>query len=538
MNFINTGEGYSLFQYEARKKTYVDKSLLIDTVYRYSQEINRYLCVTRPRRFGKSVAANMIAAFFDEKSADQSRQLFEKMDIGSLKTSQLDEWDETENISLCWPQQGTHKVIRINIINLLTPEIDSYEDFYQELKKRLFEDLRLLYPGILSDDTGSVSWALQMTGDSFIFVIDEWDAILEMPFMREEDKKQYILFLKSLLKDQSYVQLAYMTGILPIAKYSSGSSLNMFDEFSAFQDEILFPYFGLTKQEVLNLMKTKGFQKPNIEELILWYDGYVRNSDGECIFNPASVSKALASGACRNYWTGTGPMNEVKDLISYNVKDLRQDIIRMVGGESIEIELSGFSAEKEKISTKNEILSAMVVYGFLTYYNGQLRIPNHELMLKFREALSSENLGLKQTLEDSADLLDATLNGRDEDIARMIEDLHDEKIPFFQYNDENSLACVIVMGYLSALNSYTITREEKAGKGYVDFLFTPFRKSDTAIILELKYNHSAQDAIKCILEKQYTKRLKDYPSILLVGINYSEATKKHTCLTEWFRRYN
>ena len=180
--------------------------------------------------------------------------------------------------------------------------------------------------------------------------------------------------------------------------------------------------------------------------------------------------------------------------------------------------------------------SAMVVYGFLTYHEGILRIPNHELMLKFRQALASETLSLNQTLVESQKLLDATLNREHDKVADILEDLHNEKIPFFNYHDENSLACVVTVGYLAALDIYRIEREDKAGKGYADFTFTPIKKSDTPIILELKYGHSAENALQCIHERDYIKKFKEYSRVLLVGINYSEATKKHTCLTEVVER--
>ncbi len=279
-------------------------------------------------------------------------------------------------------------------------------------------------------------------------------------------------------------------------------------------------------------MREKGFQSPTLEELSFWYDGYVRGYDGMHVFNPASVSKALAEGCCQNNWTGTGPMNEVQDLIRHNVQDVREDVIRMVGGESLSIRLSGFAVEKTQISTRDEIFSAMVVYGFLTYHKDELRIPNHELMMKFQEALASRSLGLKQTIEESRKLLNATLERKDAEVAALIENLHDEKIPFFQYNDENSLACVVTVGYLSALDRYRITREDKAGKGYVDFLFEPLAQGDLPVILELKYNHSAEHALQCIKDRNYIRRFRNHRRVLLVGVNYSEVTKKHTCLTE------
>ena len=354
----------------------------------------------------------------------------------------------------------------------------------------MINDLRKTYPDLLISKKDSLSDLLNQTGNSFIFVIDEWDAIFERPFMNAEDKENYLLFLKNLLKDKSYIHFAYMTGILPIAKYTSGSPLNMFREFSAFQDSQFYPFFGLTRNEIQELMLRKGFIQPSMEELTSWYDGYIREHDGVHMFNPESVACALLDGKCESNWTGTGPMNEVREFIQHNVQDLREDVIRMVGGETLDIELSGFSVEKEKVSTKDEILSAMVVYGFLSYFNGHLRIPNHELMLKFKSALASQELGLKQTLGDSKRLLNATLEQKDREVPSMIEELHTEKIPFFEYNDENSLACVVTMGYLAALDNYRITREDKAGKGYADFTFEPRNRSFIPIILELKYNHS------------------------------------------------
>ena len=536
MNFLNNGTGYNLFAKTAFFDTYVDKTMMIDTLYRYAMSGNNYICVTRPRRFGKTVAANMIAAFFDESTKEESQKLFEKCKLGTLKNEQekifAADPEGMDARKLCWPVQGKLKVIRINMIDHIDENVNSYNDYILNIKTKMINDLRKTYPDLLISKKDSLSDLLSQTGNSFIFVIDEWDAIFERPFMNAEDKENYLLFLKNLLKDKSYIHFAYMTGILPIAKYTSGSPLNMFREFSAFKDNHFFSYFGLSRDEIQELMQRKAFTQPSLEELTYWYDGYIRTYDGVHMFNPESVACALLDGKCESNWTGTGPMNEVRDIIQHNVQDLREDVIRMVGGETLDIELSGFSVEKEKVSTKDEILSAMVVYGFLSYFNGHLRIPNHELMLKFKSALASQELGLKQTLGDSKRLLNATLEQKDREVASMIEDLHTEKIPFFEYNDENSLACVVTMGYLAALDNYRIIREDKAGKGYADFTFEPRNRSFIPIILELKYNHSVKNALKCIREKNYISRFQEYPKVLLVGINYSERTKKHTCKTE------
>ncbi len=536
MNFLNSGAGYALFAKEAFADTYVDKTMMVDALYRYAMSVCNYISVTRPRRFGKSVAANMLAAFFNKNSREKSRRLFERYQLGTLKDGQTKlcaaDPDGLEARRLCWPMQGKLDVIRINMIDLFSESVQSYKAFLSKFVFLLREDLRQQYPDMDFSSKKDISDLLTQTGDSFVFVIDEWDAIFEMPFITANDKRAYILFLKALLKDKAYVHFAYMTGILPIAKYTSASPLNMFREFSAFKDNQFYSYFGLSRNEIEELMERKGFKQPSIEEMTLWYDGYVRTHDGVNMFNPESVACALTDGKCESNWTGTGPMNEVKDIIRHNIQDLREDVIRMVGGETLSIELSGFSVEKEKVSSKDVILSAMVVYGFLSYFDGELRIPNHELLLKFKSALLSQELGLKQTLDESKRLLNATLGQRDREVAALIENLHTEKIPFFEYNDENSLACVVTMGYLAALDDYRITREDKAGKGYADFTFEPGNRSFVPIILELKYDHSVKNALKCIKEKDYICRFRDYPRVLLVGINYSRKTKKHTCKTE------
>ena len=473
----------------------------------------------------------MLAAFFDERTGRESRELFETLEIGKLREEQEKGWERNHDRSLCWPLQGKCKVIRLNMIELITGNENSYREVRDTLEQRMREDIEEAYPSLHSAWTSCLEM-LERTGDRFIFIIDEWDAVFEAPFMTEKDKQAYILFLRTLLKDRKYVRFAYMTGIHPIAKYSSGSSLNMFHEFSAFEDASFYKYFGLTEKEVSDVMHRKGLTKPSLEELAAWYDGYTRE-DGVHIYNPLSVSTAVGEGVCNNIWTATGPVHEIRDIIQKNVKGLRKDVLRMSGGETLEIRLMGFSAEEAQATTRDEILSAMVVYGFLSYDKGHLRIPNHELMLKFRQALASEQLGLRQTLEESKKLLNATLSQNHREVARLLEEIHDEKVPFFQYNDENSLACVVTLGYLFALDRYRINREEKAGKGFVDFLFDPMKKDDLPIILELKCNRSAKNALKCIQERGYLQRFKDYDRVLLVGINYySERTKKHTCLTE------
>lgn len=221
---------------------------------------------------------------------------------------------------------------------------------------------------------------MKRTKQNFIFLLDEWDAIFYESFMSEEDKESYLKFLKGLLKDQPYVELAFMIGVLPITKYTAGSELNMFDECSFVNDREYEDYYGFGETEVKELCK--HFKQPVYKDLKYWYDGYYK-SDGSSLFNPRSVSFALSKGYCKNYWTETGPMNEIADVIEHNVVAVREDIVQMVSGIPVEIELEGYGAAQLDLNNRNEILSAMVVFGFLSYHDNELRIPNKELMEKF-----------------------------------------------------------------------------------------------------------------------------------------------------------
>ena len=257
-------------------------------------------------------------------------------------------------------------------------------------------------------------------------------------------------------------------------------------------------------------------------------------SDGSSLFNPRSVTKALLRGVCLNYWTETGPINEIADCIEHNVNAVREDIVKMVAGASVEVDLQGYSASDLQLDTRDEILSAMVVFGFLSYHDGYLRIPNYELMEKYQKVLSRESMDeIKVIVDNSREMLKYTLAGNGDQVAEILEQVHDREIPFLQYNDENALSCVITLCYLSARKDYFIEREAKSGKGYCDYLFLPKKNRKPAIILELKVNDTCEAAIAKMKEKKYIEKAQRYADeILLVGISYDKTQKKHHCMIE------
>ena len=512
MNYLNTNRPQILFEEALNSKIYVDKSLLIDKVSGYIKTGDKYICITRPRRFGKTVNANMLAAYYT-KGFD-SRPLFDKLLVAQC--------------SSCKKHMNRHNVIHIDFSEM-PDTCENYKDYIGYIRENLYHDIFILCPSLTEKEHKSLSRLLSDSGESFIFILDEWDSIFYQDFMGRKERDDYLRFLKNLLKDQPYVELAYMTGVLPVAKYSSGSELNMFDEFNFMNDNIFDQYFGFSEAEVKELCR----RHPGIpfSEIKNWYDGY-HKSDGESLFNPRSVSKALERSVCLNYWTETGPMNEIADCIEHNVGEVREDIVKMVAGIPVEVDLQGYSAAELQLDTRDEILSAMVVYGFLSYYKGKLSIPNHELMEKYQHVLSRDSMGeVKEIVDRSRDMLEATLQCNGERVAQLLEQVHDTEIPFLKYNDENSLSCVVTLCYLYARRFYNILREEKSGKGYCDYLFLPKESGYRPIILELKVGKSPEEAIGQIKAKNYPQRAEPYGKAILVGISYDEE-KHHQCKIE------
>lgn len=515
MNYLNTNAPAIHFRRTINSEIYIDKSMLINKLNMLIGTGKCYVCVTRPRRFGKTINANMLGAYYTR--GIQSEALFSELEIAKRESYEK--------------HLNQHNVIYIDFSRM--PDFcESYKEYIKNIIDMLKEDLLQSYPQLQNKKYSMLSKMFQDTGDSYIFILDEWDSIFYKKFMTKDDKDSFLEFLKGLLKDQPYVELAYMTGVLPIAKYSSGSELNMFEEYNFMNDNVYDSYFGFQEEEVKGLCSK--FHSVSYEELKRWYDGYY-TSDGRSLFNPRSVSNALSNGLCRNYWTETGPMNEVADCIEHNVDEVREDIVKLVSGMAVPVKLKGYSASEQQLNNRDEILSAMVVYGFLSYHDGLIKIPNHELMEKFEDVMSRQSMGaVRDIVNQSREMLSATLHCDVKRVAQILEEVHDREIPFLKYHDENALSCVITLCYLYAREEYWVEREYASGKGYCDYIFIPKKTSNPAIILELKYNHSAEDAIQQIKDRNYIQKVKHCKEILLVGINYDEG-KHHTCIIEKYK---
>ena len=534
--FLNCFTVYDRYRAVLNSPYFVDKTLLLEELIPLLCQEQRFVCITRPRRFGKTVMANMIGAFF-QKGAD-SCDIFDNLLIAGKE-------DYKNHLN-------RHNVIFIDFSEM--PEnCSSYSQYISRILSGLKQDLSNAFPELDIDKEKSV-WDIltavfEKNGQKFIFIMDEWDAVFHMSFITEDNRKEYLQFLKLLLKSKSYVELAYITGILPIAKYSSGSELNMFQEYDMATKIRYSEYFGFLDSEIDMLYEryTKNTVNPRItrQELKEWYDGY-HTASGERLYNPRSVVCALSDGQLASYWTSSGPYDEIFYYIRNDLEHIRDDLALMVCGESVDARIGEFAAFSMDLKTKNQIYSAMVVYGLLTYDDGRVLIPNRELMLKYDELLQTEDsLGyVYRMAARSEQMLKATFAGDTDTMAEVLEYVHDTEIPVLSYNHETELAAVVNLVYLAARDRYRVEREDKAGKGSVDFIFYPLRRNDPCMILELKVDHTPEEAIHQIKEKKYISRfsgkLGELPQytgrILAVGIGYKKKTKQHLCAVEELQR--
>lgn len=509
--FLNSITPINQFTKTTKGKYFVDKSELIEKVNDVIGTDSQYLCITRPRRFGKTINAMMLACYYS-KNAD-FKQLFDGMEI-SKSASYMEHLNQ-------------HNVIYITF-NANASNAETYKEYINFYRDRLLRDIAQTYPEIIVDDPIDLilQKIFETTKKGFIFIIDEWDYIFNNNLFSDGDKESFLQFLKDLLKDKPYVELAYMTGVLPIAKYSSSSALNMFKEYNIITDKKYDKYFGFTVEETENICKKQD--KITFEELKDWYDGY-KTCSGLDVFNPRSVSYALSDGVCQSYWTNTGPMDEILYYINQDIDAVRDDIVRMTSGIPVEIALKGYGAEQINLNNRNQILSAMTVYGFLSYYDETLCIPNKELRMKFSDALEDKSMGeISRLVMQSNEMLKATIKKDTETMERIIQECHDINTPTIKYGDENSLACVINLVYLNAKTKYKVVREMPAGIGFADFIFYPNDKSKPSFIIELKKDSTPEEALKQIKEKRYALALKDYTGQkLAVGISYDSKLKKH-----------
>ncbi len=525
--FVNPDN--SAFQVALNSKIYVDKTGLIKYTNSVLDTTDGYICNSRPRRFGKSYAANMLSAYYSKGC--NSEAMFSGLEIGkdpSFK-KHLNKYD----------------VIHIDIQWFLANcrEID---DIVLVITKNVLEELRALYPDALSDEVRSLPEALsrvrEKTGQKFVIIIDEWDVLIRDEDANDPIQEKYIDFLRGMFKGTEptkYIQLAYLTGILPIKKEKTQSAVNNLNEFTMLQADELASYIGFTEDEVKRLCETYN---KDFEKVKRWYDGYLLN--GYQVYNPKAVVSVMKKGKFRSYWSETGSYEVVVPLIGMDYDGLKGAIIEMIAGSEVKVNTATFKNDPAKINSKDDVITYLIHLGYLAYNeeNGNAFVPNEEIRQELSVAVGRSNWNDMLAFQrDSDSLLNATLEMDGAAVATQIEKIHNNYASVIQYHNENSLSSVLSIAYLSAMQYYfKPIRELPAGRGFADFVFIPkpeYRSFYPALVVELKWNESAKTALQQIQNKKYPDSVADYTGdILLVGINYNTKTKVHDCAIERYEK--
>ena len=516
--YVNPGN--EAFQQAISDELYMDKTMLISRINpKLNKSRMKHLCVSRPRRFGKSMAADMLTAYYSKGCA--SGELF-----NGKKIEQEASYKQHLN---------QHHVIRLDIQQFLFQK-SHFDIFIDKIQEVVIRELEAEFGAVFDVDFYGLPDVLRQiyaqTKQGFIFIIDEWDCVFRFAKDRQDVQKAYLDFLRGLFKGAQYVELAYMTGILPIKKYGEHSAINIFDEYSMVEPRELGEYFGFTEEEVARQCKKHSV---DYTEMKKWYNGY--QLDNCLIYNPKSVIDALTWKEFQSYWTGTETYEALKIYIDLNFDGLKEAIIEMLGNGRCKINTRKFQNDMTTLKTRDDVLTLLIHLGYLTYDKkaSTVYIPNQEIAQEFMNAVDGKGWeGVICALERPENLLKSTWAMDRKAVADGIEAIHQETTSILKYSDENALKCTILMAYFSAKAYYLPPNLElPSGKGFADIVYLPRQGIEhPALLIELKWNKSAQGAIKQIKDKQYTDWIKEYTGdILLVGINYNDK-KGHVCMIE------
>lgn len=514
--FFNPGNGS--FTKDRNYEIYVDKTELLKYLNRAIGTPKNCIAVSHARRFGKSHAAGMIDAYYSLGS--DSAKLFKGTKIASDP-----DYEKYRN--------------KYNVIHLDISSVWDYhkEDLIESIEERVCEDFQKIYGDLLNykrDFYLLIQDIYSLTGIPFVIIIDEWDCVIRNSHDQALVHK-YLQFLHSLFKSEeskSFLALGYITGILPIKKIKDESALNNFQEYTMLDSYPITEYYGFTEKEVKDLCKDYSM---DFETVKAWYNGYL--IDGEHMYNPNSVSQALERHKIDSYWRNTSAFDTINTFITMNYAGLKDDVMKMLTGGKVRINTNTFQNDFSIITSKDDALTALIHLGYLGYDADRKKsfIPNYEVATAFELALQTGSWKeIAESISKCDELLDETIDGNAERVAELIELAHETYTSILKYNDENVLSCVLTMAYFTAPAYYNVIREMPSGKGFADFVFLPRANAGNrpAMIIELKYNQSAETALKQIKEKRYQGALSGYQGkILLVGINY-DSEKHHTCMIE------
>ena len=521
--FVNPDNG--AFQVALNSQIYVDKTGLLEYTNQVMDTENALICNSRPRRFGKSITAEMLAAYYSR--ACDSEKMFE-----GLKISRSAFFSEHLN---------RHDVIHLDVQWCML-DAGGPQAVVGYMNGHLLAELKEAYPeaALEGEKTayGAMSRINTETGRKFIIIIDEWDVLIRDEAANQAVQEEYINFLRGMFKGsepKKFIRLAWLTGILPIKKLKTQSALNNFDEFTMLDSGTLAPYIGFTEEEVRRLCEEYG---RDFESVKLWYDGYLLN--GLHIYNPRAVVGVMQRGSFQSYWSQTGSYESIVPLINMDFDGLKTAVVTMLSGDHVKVRTKSYMNDMVTFKNRDDVITALIHLGYLAYDRGYETafIPNEEIRMEFVDAVEDRKWNELLTFQqESEELLDATLNMDEEAVAEGMEKIHTEYAPAISYNSENSLSGVISIAYLGSMQYYyKPVREFPTGRGFADFVYLPrpeYAKDYPALLIELKWNQKAETAVSQIKSRNYPESLQQYVGdILLVGISYDKKDKRHRCKME------
>lgn len=530
--YINPGSsGFA----EINNSDYVDKTMLIELINETIGKTNKLTCISRPRRFGKSYAARMLTAYYD--CSCDSRELFDDKKIA-----------ETKNYGKHLNQYNVIYLEITSFISSARQEGRALREVPGMIKRAVWKDLAESGFEYTEGDTLNdflIRCAGGPDGKRFVFVIDEWDAVIREAKDDQEAQKRYLDLLREWFKNGTFtpkvVAAAYMTGILPIKKDGSQSAISDFNEYSMVDPWLFGEYVGFTEQEVQDVCAERNI---DFETMKQWYDGYDFDGVG-AVYNPNSVMKAAFRRKFASYWSETSAAEGLLDYISKDYNGLTKTVAELIGGVDVKVNTTGFSNDLTTFKGKDDVLTLMIHLGYLAYdsVKGTVRIPNEEIRQEFQRSIHEvKHEATLKRLEESEKLFADTLQKNEKAVAAQIEKVHFEETAALHYNKEDSLRSVIKLAYYTYREHYLQFEELPAGEGYADIVYIPKPDSDwPALVIELKWNKSAQGAIDQIMKKKYPSVLEGSGySILLVGITYDKdakaGEKRHTCMIVEYKK--
>ena len=525
--FVNPNN--SAFQVALNSEIYVDKSGLLEFTNGVLSTEQDMICHSRPRRFGKSIAAEMLTAYYSKGAASEAM-------FAGLAISKSADFHKHLN---------KYDVICIDM-QWFWMNVGASEKVVAFVNEQIVEEMRAEYSEIAFPEGTNIARAMSIvngaTGHKFVVIIDEWDVLIRDELKKTAVQEEYINFLRGMFKGTEptkYIALAYLTGILPIKVEKTQSALNNFDEYTMLSAGPLSQYVGFTDAEVRGLCEKYAVDYAAVRH---WYDGY--RMGGYEIYNPKAVVSVMLRKEFQSYWSQTSTYQAITPLLNMDFDGLRADVVEMLGGASVPVNTKSFHNDMVTFTGKDDVLTLLIHLGYLGYnqVSQTAFIPNEEIRSEFLTALEVSRWNeLAQFQRASEQLLEATLDMDAEAVAEGIERIHMQYVSVIQYNNENSLSSVLSLAYLSTMQYYfRPVREMPLGRGFADFVFLPkpqYAEDYPALLVELKWNQRAKTALAQIKEKKYAESLADYTGeILLVGISYDKKTKQYECVIESFEK--